>query len=82
MASADGLPPCPECRVGQIELVVDGAIGEMYAPGGFITIGRPLPWRWKWVPFGACNGCEFCIEIDTRARAGLNHCHRDQRTGK
>lgn len=57
-------PVCPECGVGTIELVLDGQVGEQYVPGGFAVIGRELPTRWRSAPFGACNACEFCIEID------------------
>ena len=57
-------PRCPWCRVGTVELVLDGAVAELYVPRGGIIIGHAVPWRWKWVPFGACNACEQCIEID------------------
>ena len=71
------LPPgarrfrCPVCRVGRIELVVDGAVGQQYVPRGVIVIGHELPWRWRWVPFGACNSCEFCLTIDVSLRPDL-----------
>ena len=58
---------CPACGVGAVELVLDGAVSEPYVANGCIIIGHALPWRWKWVPFGACNVCEFCIPIGASA---------------
>jgi hypothetical protein len=52
---------CPECG-GDVELVTDGMIGELYHPP-FLRAGDPLPFRWKLAPFGACTSCEFCIEV-------------------
>lgn len=64
-------PRCPECGVGTIELVTDGEVGEFYAPG-FHNRDLPIPMRMKSAPFGACNRCEFCIEIDPRELSGSN----------
>lgn len=63
-------PRCPECGIGTIELVTDGQVGEFYIKGGFQNANDPLPMRLKNVPFGACNRCEFCIEIDPRELRG------------
>jgi hypothetical protein len=64
-------PRCPECGVGVIELVTDGQIGEFYAPA-FHVIGQPLPMRLRSAPFGACNSCEFCIEVERPALSRSN----------
>ena len=69
VATRDERLRCPACGVGTVELVLGGAVGESYVPGGVATLGRPLPWRWTLVPFGACNVCEFCIRIDRSERA-------------
>jgi hypothetical protein len=67
MVDKAGRPKCPRCRDGIIQLVTDGFIGETYHPGYHVA-GRPLPTRWRAAPFGACNACEFCIEIKKEAR--------------
>jgi len=53
---------CPWCHVGTVEVVRDGLVGEVMIPGYHVA-GRPLPIRMKPAPFGACNACEFCVEI-------------------
>ena len=52
----DKLLACPECGTGTVELVKDGMIGRK---------GADPDDRSQWVraPFGACNSCEFCIEV-------------------
>jgi len=57
-------PRCPSCRRGTLEIVTDGAIGTQMIPayfaGGAVA---DLPWQMRAAPFGACNACEYCIEI-------------------
>ncbi len=62
-------PACPECHTGTIELVTDGEVGVRYATGYEINGRTDL--RMERRPFGACNTCEFCIEIDTRELRGV-----------
>jgi hypothetical protein len=52
---------CPECG-GDVEMVLDGMIGERVIPG-YHYVGDELPTRWRLAPFGACTRCEFCIEV-------------------
>lgn len=50
-------PICPECGA-PVELVVDGfVVDPCVTPYGDIT------WVPRRAPFGACTGCEFCIEV-------------------
>jgi uncharacterized protein with PIN domain len=58
-------PRCPECG-GQLDIIKDGSILEQYHPGIHNVTRQPnLPYRERFVPFAACTGCEFCIEIVT-----------------
>jgi len=63
---------CPLCRIGTLEIVTDGYVEDVYHPGYHVA-ERPLPTRRRYVPFGACNSCEFCIEINL-SFATANNC--------
>ena len=54
--------PCPECG-GKVFVHTDGLVGRMFAPPFFNPKKDTLVWRMVSAPFGACNACEFCIEI-------------------
>ncbi len=55
-------PPCPECG-GVLQVVTDGLIGRVTAPGFFIVGRDTLTVRLDPAPFIACTACEFCIEV-------------------
>lgn len=65
-------PRCPECGVGTIELVTDGEVGEAHyhGVGNFSLSHLAREWVMRPAAFGACNRCEFCIEIDPRELRG------------
>ena len=55
--------PCPECSEGKVFAHTDGLVGRMFAPPFFNPKKDKLTWRMVRARFGACNACEFCIEI-------------------
>lgn len=60
-ALTDILPDCPHCG-SPVQLVTDGMIAAPTMPSAYI-VGRPFPYVWRLAAFGACTGCEFCIEV-------------------
>lgn len=63
-------PVCPDCG-GVLEIVTGGHIFEEFARRRHV-LGAPMPMRQRPAPFAACQGCEFCLEIDTRPTPILN----------
>ena len=55
---------CPECG-SPMELVLDGLVGEprFRGVGHFAQSHVVVEWVMVPKPFGACTGCEFCIEL-------------------
>ena len=58
----DEVTRCPWCG-GELEIVTDGAISTVIAPGYFIVGRDHLRESWRPATFAACSACEFCQEI-------------------
>jgi hypothetical protein len=55
---------CPLCTA-RLELVTDGRIITPMIPAVRLPDARPIV-ESRRVPFLACTGCEFCVEVRTR----------------
>ncbi len=56
-AADSGALSCPDCG-SPMELVRDGVIADV------VMTGFGLAYRPRLGAFGACTGCEFCVEIE------------------
>jgi len=53
---------CPLCG-GVVQVVLDGLVSRLTAPGFFIVGRDELVYRLHPAPFAACSACEFCVEV-------------------